>query len=576
MMIHKRILEMTEGVKRFVLLKGGIGILISISYIIQAVFLGKVITQFYSHKTLRKSDLIILVAMLLIRIALIWFNQVYGKWIISRVKNTLRGSAYRKLMDLGPGYMTDSRTGELESTIVAGIDYLEGYLTLYIPQILVCIMGSGLMMLYIFKINSVLGIISLMSFLAALYAPIFFLSVLSKLSEEHWSSYVDLNAEFVDTVQGMTTLKAFNASTRIGKNLKEKMHGLFYKTMVNLRMNLIDVGATNFFISLGSAFTLGLAAYYTALGKLSLGQLSVLLFLTNEVYRPITELGIYFHQGFMGITATDGIFKLLDAKTFVEDKKDAKISKEALITPPSVEFKNIKFRYAEGSRDIFEELSFTLKSGEKLAIVGESGSGKTTLINLLMRFYDPSGGEIYYNGVNTRDFPLSFLRSQIAPVSQEVYLFNATLSENLRLANENATEEEIIEACKAARIHDFLSTMQNGYETIVGERGLNLSGGQRQRISIARALLKKAPLIILDEATSGVDTENEKGIRESMDYLLKNKTAITIAHRLSTVKNSDRILVLRRGAIVEIGTHNELMDKGGYYYHLVCAQNEGI
>ncbi len=161
-------------------------------------------------------------------------------------------------------------------------------------------------------------------------------------------------------------------------------------------------------------------------------------------------------------------------------------------------------------------------------------------------------------------------------VSQETYLFNGSLSENLRLAKEDATQEEMIEACKAAQIHDFILSMPEGYETIVGERGLNLSGGQRQRIAIARALLKNVPLIILDEATSSVDMENEKSIQESMDYLLRNKTAITIAHRLSTVKNADRILVLRRGVIVEEGTHEELMNKKEYYYRLVLAQNEGV
>ena len=278
---------------------------------------------------------------------------------------------------------------------------------------------------------------------------------------------------------------------------------------------------------------------------------------------------MYFHQGFMGMTSTDGILRLFDAEIFVKDKKDAKVSEKVFSTPPFVEFKDVEFHYDKAAKKIFKGLNFLLEPGEKLAIVGESGSGKTTLINLLMRFYDPLQGSIYYNGMDIKDCPLSFLRSQIALVSQETYLFNGSLSENLRLGKEDATQEEMIEACKAAQIHDFILSMPEGYETIVGERGLNLSGGQRQRIAIARALLKNVPLIILDEATSSVDMENEKSIQESMDYLLRNKTAITIAHRLSTVKNADRILVLRRGVIVEEGTHEELMNKKEYYYRLV-------
>jgi len=578
MMIHKRIWEMTQGVRKFIFLKSGVGILISISYIVQAVFLGKIIMQVYGHENVENLyfNLIILITMLMARIFLIWFNQVYGKWIVSRVKNTLRKRAYRKLMDLGPGYMVRNRTGELESTIVAGIDYLEGYLSLYIPQILVCLIGSGLMILYVFTVHGVLGLLILGTFLTALYSPVLFLSILNKSAQEHWASYMDLNAEFVDTLQGMITLKAFNASTRIGGKLKGKMHRLFDRTMSNLKLNLMDVGVSGFLTSLGSAFTLGLAAYYMAWGRLSIGELSVLLFLTYEVYRPLTELGMYFHQGFMGMTSTDGILRLFDAEIFVKDKKDAKVSEKVFATPPFVEFKDVEFHYDKAAKKIFKGLNFLLEPGEKLAIVGESGSGKTTLINLLMRFYDPLQGSIYYNGMDIKDCPLSFLRSQIALVSQETYLFNGSLSENLRLAKEDATQEEMIEACKAAQIHDFILSMPEGYETIVGERGLNLSGGQRQRIAIARALLKNVPLIILDEATSSVDMENEKSIQESMDYLLRNKTAITIAHRLSTVKNADRILVLRRGVIVEEGTHEELMNKKEYYYRLVLAQNEGV
>ncbi|EGY79883.1 ABC superfamily ATP binding cassette transporter, ABC/membrane protein [Peptoniphilus indolicus ATCC 29427] len=219
-------------------------------------------------------------------------------------------------------------------------------------------------------------------------------------------------------------------------------------------------------------------------------------------------------------------------------------------------------------------MSFKIKKLEKIAIVGESGSGKTTLINLLLRFYDPDKGKIYYNNIDIKDIPLEVLRKQVAVVSQDTYLFNGTIMENLKLAKEDASMDELISACKAAKIHDFISGMEEGYLTFVGEMGLNLSGGQRQRIAIARALLKNAPLIILDEATSSVDIENEKAIQESLDILLKNKTSITIAHRLSTIKNVDRILVLKDGEIVEEGKHKELIKNKKEYYKLILAQRE--
>ena len=582
--IHKRIWELVYGVKRYIISKGIIGIFISATHIMQAILLGRIVGQVYSKKTLTSItfEALLLVVFLFLRILLLWFNQVYGKWIIGKVKNTLRERALAKLIRLGPGYLTQSRTGKLESTIVAGVDYLEGYISLYLPQIFVCIFGSGAMIIYIFTIMPILGVIVLLTSLIALFVPVFFLKYVSKFTEDHWNSYTDLNAEFVDCAQGMVTLKAFNAAERVGKELKKKMNLLFKATMKSLKINLSDVGIAGFAISFGSAFTLALAAYYTAKGSISIANLSVLLFLITEVYRPITELGIYFHQGFMGMTSADDILNLLDEKEHIvdcevlapnnDDKKDIAINKR----PPRIVFENISFSYSLEDKDrkkLFNNLSFNISAGEKLAIVGESGSGKTSLIKLLMRFYDIDKGSIYYNDINTKDIPLKLLREKISIVSQDTYLFNGTIEENLKLAKPNATSFELDEACKIAHIYDFIRTLKNGYKAFIGERGLNFSGGQRQRIAIARAVLKNAPLIILDEATSSLDAKNENDIQKSLEKLLEGKTALIVAHRLSTIKNADRILVLHAGTIVEEGTHQALMEKGEYYYRLVSAQN---
>lgn len=576
MFIHKRIKELIYGIKRYIALKSLVGILICLTYIMQAVFLGKLIGQLYQRKGLEQilKNVLILLVIVLVRLIFIWFNNVCGKWMVGRVKDTLRKRAYKKLLKLGVGFMSDKRTGNIESVIVAGVDYLEGYLTLYIPQIIVCIIISGGISLYIGFHNIVLGILVFFTVIVALYAPMFFVNVLSKFTQEHWQAYTDLNAEFVDSIQGMFTLKAFNAAGRIGEKLKFKMHNLFIKTMKSLRLNLAEVGVSGFSTSLGSAFTIGLAAYYTVQGKLTLTYLAVLLFLVNEVYRPVTELSNYFHQGFMGMTSADAVMELLDTEEKVKDS-GKNISKIFENTPISVSFENISFSYSKDTEPLFNNFSLNVKAGEKLALAGESGSGKSTLISLLLRFYEVEQGKISCNNVNVKDISLKTLRSLMSVVSQDTYLFHGSIRDNLKLANENATDEEIEKACSLAKIDEFIKSLPNGYDTLIGERGMNLSGGQRQRISVARAVLKNAPIVILDEATSSVDIKNERDITKGMEHFLENKTYIIIAHRLSTIENADRIVVLKDGKIVEEGKHFELIKNHGYYYQLVLSQNEG-
>ena len=281
------------------------------------------------------------------------------------------------------------------------------------------------------------------------------------------------------------------------------------------------------------------------------------------------------------MTSADDILKLLDEEENIKDCENKVASSYLQINmiPPQITFDNISFSYpSQNKGDIYikkiiDNLSINISAGKKIALVGESGSGKTTLIKLLMRFYDTDKGTIYYNDINIKDIPLKLLREKISVVSQDTYLFNGTIEENLRLAKPDASLDEIEEAVKTAHIYDFIHSFKDNYKTSIGERGLNFSGGQRQRIAIARAILKNAPLIILDEATSSLDNKNENDIQKSLEKLLEGKTAIIVAHRLSTVKNADKILVLNSGNIVEEGTHQKLMEKKGYYYRLVSAQN---
>lgn len=573
MMLNRRVIELTKGIKCSILFKALLGVAVSGTYVAQAVLLGKIVGQLYSKEELSVviQSILYISTIIASRLILIYYNSVYGKKIIGKVKNILRRRIYDKLLKLGPAFLDDERTGKLGSTMVSGVDYLEGYLTLYIPQILVCVIACGAMLIYVFSLHYVLGIISTAALIAVLISPVAFGKILSESSNAHWAAYRNLTAEILDGIQGITTAKTYNAQERLGKLLKEKMRTLFSETMRNLKVNLAEIGISNFASGIGTSFTLAVAALLTSVHIIPASSLLILLFMTNEVFRPANELAAYFHQGFMGITSMGGIFALLDEEEKIKDEGTKTIDIKSA-DGFEIRYENIEFAYSEKKNTVFKNLNFTVAKNEKLAVAGESGSGKTTIVNLLLRFYEPTSGSIYINGTDIKDLTLKSLRSLITVVSQETYLFNGTIKENLLHANEDADEEKLIDACKAANIHSFIQSLPEGYNTKVGERGLNFSGGQRQRIAIARAVLKNSPIVVLDEATSSVDTENENEIKQSLNHLLRNRTSITIAHRLNTIENSDRILVLLRGEIVEEGSHKELILKDGYYKKLVEAQ----
>ena len=574
MLIHKRLRDLIQGVEVFVFGKSLLSVCVSLTYIAQAVLFGQVIQMLYESAGMDalKWHVFWIAFLILVRLFLITGLNVYGKWIIGQIKNRLRKRTFIQLMKLGPAYLLDERSGEIQSKAMAGIDYLEGYLSLYIPQILTVFIVLAGISIYVFSIHFALGILILATAVAALFMPYLFLYKITSFSEEHWAAYTDLSAEFVETVQGMMTLKAFNASKRVGTGLKDKMHRLFDKTMKSLTISLMETGLANFCVTIGRNFTLALAAYFTVNGTIRVGQMAMLFFLVAEAYRPLQELGQYFHQGFMGITSCDGIFEILDEEIKIQDVGESVNLTHSKPEGSEIVFSDVEFGYPESKTTLFHNLNLRIAPNEKLAFAGESGGGKTTIARLLLRFYDPDSGSIRLGGVDYRELPLSELRKQFSVVSQETYLFYGTIMENLLLANPKASEEEVKQAAKLAQIHDFIQALPQGYESRVGEKGVNFSGGERQRMAIARALLKNAPIIIFDEASSSVDTKIEKEIQEHLQDALKDKTTITIAHRLSTIQNASRICVLRHGEIIEEGTHEDLMKGDTYYSYLFATQ----
>lgn len=575
MMIHRRILALTSGVRWLLALAVAVGLAISATWVGQGILVAFIVRQILDGQgwTAIAPLLSATAALTVVRAALVIAREILAKRIAAAVKIKLRHRLFEKLLVLGPAYLQRAETGKVQSTLVDGVEALESYVGYYLPQAVVSVVVPVFIVVFIAVLDPIIAIAVLAFALAVPLIPRFWDGLLGEYGQRHWAAYASLNAQFVDAMQGMATLKSLNASSRWGEGLRAASQALYRATMAQLSISMIRNGLVGFAMSGGVALAVAIGSLQVAAGELGIAALLIILFLAGECFRPLVELDSYWHAGYMGISASTGIFALLDARPEVRDSAGQAAS-AALPAGNSIALQGVTFRYSPGARPALSDVSLEIREGETVAIVGRSGAGKTTLASLLLRFFDPDEGRLTLGGVDYRQLSLAELRRRIGYVSQDTYLFNGSIEENLRIGRPDATLEEIQEAARQANIHAFIEELPSQYGTVVGERGARLSGGERQRIAIARALLKGAPILILDEATSNLDAENEELIRDALERLSRGRTTIVIAHRLSSVIHADRIVVLDKGRIVESGRHSELILRGGHYSKLVEAQRE--
>jgi ATP-binding cassette subfamily B protein len=499
-----------------------------------------------------------------------------NSWIAEHITYDMRNKMYRHLQRMSQNFFTSNNQGDIITRMTGDIAGVERVITSTFSSILSNGITLGVAMVLMYRENWILATVGV------LIIPLFAIPTRLagktrwKLTTEAQECNDEINGILNETlsVSGQLLVKLFgkedyeygryeSANHRmIRLNIREGMAGRWFMVVINT------------FSSVGPMllYLIGGIIMMKYDSSLTVGDITVLVALLGKMYGPVNNLLNIQVEWIRAMALFTRIFEYFDMPIEI---KNCKNPVKPTTVSGNIKFENVEFSY-DGDRKILENINFELQSGKCIALVGPSGAGKSTIAHLISRLYDVSGGKITFDGVDVRDLDLEWLRDRIGVVSQETYLFNGTIRENLLYAKATATDEELMEVCKKANIAEFILEQENGLDTIVGNRGLKLSGGEKQRFSIARVLLKDPELLIFDEATASLDSISEKKIQESIAPIIESRTSILIAHRLSTIKNCDKIMYIDQGGIVECGNHEELLAKKGYYYKLYTAQMDDI
>lgn len=515
-------------------------------------------------------EMVIRMAILLLIIKVIdlfagFYMTKTGHIMGAKIETDMRYDVFQHLQKLSDSYFNETKVGQIMARITSDLfditefshhcpeEYFIGFIKIIVSFVILV------------RLNSMLTVILFLSIpLMIVFASKYNRRMRKGFKEQKHHIGV-LNADIEDSLLGVKVVKSFaNEDVEIEKFQKGNKKFLDIKSETYASMAGFNT-ITKAFDGIMYIIVVLFGGLFLVEGKMSSGDIVAFILYVQTLLTTVRRIVEFTEQFQRGMTGIERFTEIMDQDIEIFDDEDA-VDLENV--KGKIEIKDVSFKYNNNNENVLNNISFTINPGQKVALVGPSGGGKTTLCNLIPRFYDVEDGEILVEGIDVRKIKLQSLRSNIGMVQQDVYLFSGTVRENILYGKPDATEQEVIDAAKAAGAYDFIMNLENGFDTYVGERGVMLSGGQKQRISIARVFLKNPPILILDEATSALDNKSEFIVQESLENLAKGRSSLTIAHRLTTVQNADLILVLTEDGIIERGTHQELMEQKGYYYNL--------